>query len=73
MKLIQVEYSPLLIFLALLLTAIVAVLSWSVASDLDDAEMQARTYCRNVHDKVWPDYQDTYNLYCTPTGEWNGR
>lgn len=39
---------------------------------IDGAEENADTYCRNVHDGVWPDYEKQYVKFCNGP-KWNGK
>lgn len=53
----------------------IAAIAWTLGymTDIDNARFEARQYCHKVHDKVWPDFKKNYSIYCTKTGEWNGK
>lgn len=31
---------------------------------IDDPELEQRTYCQNVKEGIWPDYEGTYKQEC---------
>lgn len=54
-----------------LLAALLVLLALGTAGslDMDEAARQADEYCGNVHEGLWPDYDETYRDRCTADGK----
>lgn len=49
---------------AAVVIALIALLGLVGNMDYEDAVNQADLYCQNVHEGVWPDYNEIYDKEC---------
>lgn len=48
----------------LIVAIVVAALALVAIVGIDDPELEQQTYCQNVKEGVWPDYEGTYKQEC---------